>query len=127
MALNIERVKEQVRKAIKVAPFSLQLKREVVKPDGRGGFIKTGEVKTVFNGECLFDNSGDSPFGLIRTEAGRAEKQDGPYMIIVCDDSTSIEIGDFFEFESSRFEVTKVTNVLAMNIYWQVKLKEVKS
>ena len=126
MALNIERIRKQVQKAIQVAPFQISMKRHVYKDDGRGGKIKTGEVVDAFKGICLFDNSGDGPFGLVQSEAGREHEQSGPYLIIVYENDTQVTEGDYFEYNGSRFEVTKATNVLALNIYWQVKLKETK-
>lgn len=126
MALNVERIRKQVQKAIEVAPFTLSLKRESVKNDDWGGTISTGETVSVFDGTCLFDNSGDGPFSLVQSEAGREKEQSGPYLIIVYQKDVEISVGDFFEYDGSRYEVTKVTNVLALDIYWQVKLKETK-
>lgn len=126
MALNIERIRKQVQKAIQVAPFQISMKRQVYKDDGRGGKIKTGEVADAFNGICLFDNSGDGPFSLVQSEAGREHEQSGPYLIVVYENDNQVTEGDYFEYNGSRFEVTKATNVLALNIYWQVKLKETK-
>lgn len=126
MALNIERIRKQVQKAIQVAPFEVALKRAVYKDDGRGGKIKTGEVVDAFKGTCLFDNSGDGPFSLAQSEAGRVQEQGGPYLIIVYENDNQVTEGDYFEYAGSRYEVTKATNVLALNIYWQVRLKEIK-
>lgn len=126
MALNVERIRKQVQKAIEVAPFQVSMKRRVYRDDGRGGKIKTDETKDAFTGICLFDNSGDGPFSLVQSEAGREHEQSGPYLIVVYENDEQIEEGDFFEYGGSRFEVTKKTNVLALNIYWQVKLKEMK-
>ena len=126
MALNIERIRKQVQKAIQVAPFEVTLKRAVCADDGRGGKIKTGEVSDAFKGTCLFDNSGDGPFSLVQSEAGRVQEQRGPYLIIVYENDTQVTEGDYFEYAGSRYEVTKATNVLALNIYWQVRLKEIK-
>lgn len=126
MALNIERIRKQVQKAIQVAPFEVALKRVVCKNDGRGGKIKTGEIADAFRGICLLDNSGDGPFSLVQSEAGREHEQSGPYLIIVYENDNQVEEGDYFEYGGSRYEVTKATNVLALNIYWQVKLKETK-
>ena len=126
MALNVERIRKQVQKAIQVAPFEIALKRAVYKDDGRGGKIKTGEVADAFKGTCLFDNSGDGPFSLTQSEAGRVQEQSGPYLIIVYENDNQVTEGDYFEYAGSRYEVTKATNVLALNIYWQVKLKEKK-
>lgn len=126
MALNVERIRKQVQKAIEVAPFQVTLKRRVYRDDGRGGKIKTDKTKDAFTGICLFDNSGDGPFSLVQSEAGRGHEQSGPYLIVVYENDEQVEEGDFFEYGGSRFEVTKKTNVLALNIYWQVKLKETK-
>ena len=126
MALNIERVKKQVQKAILVAPFRVTLKREVFDDDGRGGKIATGEIVDAFNGICLFDNSGDGAFSLVQSEAGREPRQSGPYLIIVYEDDKQVTEGDYFEYGGSRYEVTKATNVLALNIYWKVLLRETK-
>ena len=126
MALNVERIKKQVQKAIQVAPFLVTMKRRVYLDDGRGGKIKTNDVVDAFQGICLFDNSGDGAFSLVQSEAGREHEQEGPYLIIVYENDEQIMEGDFFEYGGSRYEVTKKTNVLALNIYWQVKLKETK-
>lgn len=126
MALNIERIRKQVQKAIQVAPFKVALKRDVYKDDGRGGKLKTGKTTDAFTGTCLFDNSGDGPFSLVQSEAGRMQEQSGPYLIIVYENDTQVTEGDYFEYAGSRYEVTKATNVLALNIYWQVRLKETK-
>lgn len=126
MALNVERIRKQVQKAIEVAPFSLSLKRAGKQDDGRGGTISTGEIVDVFEGTCLFDNSGDGPFSLVQSEAGREKEQAGPYLIVVYDGSIEILPEDYFEYGGSRYEVTKVTNVLALNIYWKIRLKETK-
>lgn len=126
MALNIERIRKQVQKAIQVAPFEVAMKRFEYESDGRGGKLRKSEPVNAFTGTCLFDNSGDSPFGLVQSEAGRAETQSGPYLIVVYEDDNQIMEGDYFEYRGSRYEVVKVTNVLALNIYWQVRLKETK-
>ena len=126
MALNIERIRKQIQKAIEVAPFNITLKRNVYESDGRGGKINTGTVVDTFTGICLFDNSGDGPFSLVQSDAGREKEQSGPYLIIVYENNEQVTEGDYFEYNGSRFEVTKATNVLALNIYWQVKLKETK-
>lgn len=126
MALNIERIRKQVQKAIQVAPFKVAMKRVEYESDGRGGKLKKGEPVDAFVGTCLFDNSGDGPFGLVQSEAGKEETQSGPYLIVVYEKDDQIIEGDYFEYRGSRFEVTKVTNILALNIYWQVKLKETK-
>lgn len=126
MALNVERIKKQVQRAIQVAPFQVTLKRRVYLDDGRGGKIKTNDVEDAFAGICLFDNSGDGPFSLVQSEAGKEYEQSGPYLIVVYENDNQIMEGDFFEYGGSRYEVTKKTNVLALNIYWQVKLKETK-
>ncbi len=125
MALNVERVRKQVRKAIQVAPFHVQMKRQVYEHDGYGG-QKPLDVVDAFSGICLFDNSGDGPFSLVQSDAGREKEQSGPYLIVVYESPNQILEEDFFEYGGSRYEVTKVTNVLALNIYWQVKLKETK-
>lgn len=126
MALNVLRIRNQVQKAIDVAPFRLTLKRQVYEDDGRGGKIRTDKVIDAFNGTCLFDNSGDGPFSLVQSEAGREHEQSGPYLIIVYENDNQVTEGDYFEYGGSRYEVTKATNVLALNIYWQAKLKETK-
>lgn len=126
MALNIERIRKQVQKAIQVAPFQVEMKRAQYKSDGRGGRIREKDDETSFKGTCLFDNSGDGPFNISHSEAGRAHEQSGPYLIIVYENSNQVKEGDYFEYAGSRYEVTKATNVLALNIYWQVRLKEIK-
>ena len=126
MALNIERIRKQVEKAIQVAPFQVAMKRVVYDDDGRGGEIRKDEPVDAFVGICLFDNSGDGPFSLVQSEAGKEKEQSGPYLIVVYENDDQITEGDYFEYLGSRYEVTKVTNVLALNIYWQVKLKETK-
>lgn len=126
MALNVERIRKQVQKAIQVAPFTVAMKRRVYRDDGRGGKIKTDKLEDAFNGTCLFDNSGDGPFSLVQSEAGRVQEQSGPYLIIVFESDNQVMEGDYFEYGGSRYEVTKCTNVLGLNIYWQVKLKETK-
>lgn len=126
MALNVERIRKQVQKAIEVAPFRITLKRRESKSDGRGGTIYTGNTADAFVGTCLFDNSGDGPFSLVQSDAGREHTQSGPYLIVVYENNDQIKEGDFFEYGGSKYEVTKVTNVLALNIYWQVRLKETK-
>ena len=62
----------------------------------------------------------------MQSEAGREKEQSGPYLIVVYESPNQILEDDFFEYGGSRYDVTKVTNVLALNIYWQVKLKETK-
>lgn len=125
MALNVERIRKQVQKAIEVAPFRVQMKRQVYEYDGYGGKKPSGEVDA-FSGICLFDNSGDGPFSLVQSDAGREKEQNGPYLIIVYENPNQVLEDDFFEYGGSRYDVTKVTNVLGLNIYWQVKLKETK-
>ena len=126
MALNVERVRKQVQKAIEVAPFFVTMKRISYKSDGRGGKIRDGDPQDAFKGICLFDNSGDGPFSLVSSEAGRLESQEGPYLIIVYESDDQVIEGDYFEYGGSRYLVTKATNVLALDIYWQVKLEETK-
>lgn len=126
MALNVLRIRNQVQKAIDVAPFEITLKRQVYVDDGRGGKINTHSDIDAFSGTCLFDNSGDGPFSLVQSEAGKEYRQGGPYLIIVYENDNQVAEGDYFEYGGSRYEVTKATNVLALNIYWQVKLKETK-
>lgn len=126
MALNVERIRKQVQKAIDVAPFQVTLQRRVYEDDGRGGRIRTNKITTSFTGSCLFDNSGDGPFSLIQSEAGKKHEQSGPYLIMVYDNDSQVTEGDFFDYGGSRYEVTKATNVLALDIYWQVKLTETK-
>lgn len=126
MALNIERIRKQVQKAIQVAPFSVAMKRVEYDSDGRGGKIRKDEPVDAFRGICLFDNSGDGAFSLTQSEAGREHQQSGPYLIVVYENEDQIKEGDYFECGGSRYEVTKATNVLALNIYWQVKLAETK-
>lgn len=126
MAMNVSRIRKQVQKAIEVAPFSLKLKRAETKPDGWGGSSLTGNVIDVFEGTCLFDNSGDGPFSLVQSDGGRQKEQAGPYLIVVYDENVDIQLGDYFEYGGSRYEVTKVTDVLALNIYWQIRLEETK-
>lgn len=125
MALNVERVRKQVQKAIEVAPFHVEFTRIEYENDGRGGKIKVGPTEA-YKGVCLFDNSGDAPFGLIRSDAGKEKEQSGPYLIMVYESDFQVTEGDYFEYAGSRFEVTKATNVLGLNIYWQVRLKETK-
>lgn len=131
MALNVERIRKQVQKAIEVAPFNISLKRKVYESDGRGGRYDTGKVDDAFTGICLFDNSGDGPFSLVQSEAGREKAQGGdtvggPYLIIVYENDDQIRLEDYFEYGGSRYEVTKVTDVLTLHIYWKVQLKEIK-
>lgn len=125
MALNVERIRKQVQKAIEVAPFNVQMKRQVYQHDGHGGKTPL-DIVDAFSGICLFDNSGDGPFSLVQSDAGREKEQSGPYLIVVYESPNQILEEDFFEYGGSRYEVTKVTNVLALNIYWQVRLKETK-
>ena len=75
MALNVERIRKQVQKAIDVAPFQVTLQRRVYEDDGRGGRIRTDKITTSFTGSCLFDNSGDGPFSLVQSEAGKKHEQ----------------------------------------------------
>ena len=126
MALNVERIRKQVQKAIDVAPFQVTLQRRVYKDDGRGGKIRTDEITNSFTGSCLFDNSGDGAFSLVQSEAGKKHEQSGPYLIMVYESDNQVTEGDFFDYGGSRYEVTKATNVLALNIYWQVRLTETK-
>lgn len=125
MALNIERIKNQVQKAIKVAPFSVTLKRQIYENDNWGGKVPL-EVVDAFSGICLFDNSGDGAFSLTQSDAGREEQQAGPYLIVVYEKPNQILEEDYFEYGGSRFTVTKVTNILGLNIYLQVRLEETK-
>lgn len=130
MALNVERIRKQVQKAIEVAPFHVRLKRQVYQHDGHGGKLPL-DIVDAFSGTCLFDNSGDGPFSLVQSEAGRERAQGGdtvggPYLIIVYKNDNQVLEDDYFEYGGSRFSVTKVTNVLALNIYWKVQLKETK-
>lgn len=125
MALNVERIRNQVKKAIQVAPFELQMKRRVYKHDGRGGKIPL-ETVDAFSGICLFDNSGDGAFSLTQSDAGREEKQSGPYLIVIYEYPNQILEGDYFEYNGSIYTVTKVTNILALDIYLQVRLEETK-
>ena len=125
MALNIERIRKQVKKAIEVAPFNVQMKRQVYEHDGYGG-KKPLDVVDAFSGICLFDNSGDGPFSLVQSDGGREKEQSGPYLIVVYETPNQILEEDFFEYAGSRYEVIKVTNVLALNIYYQVRLMETK-
>ena len=124
--LNIERIRNQVQKAIEVAPFEVSMLRIPTESDGRGGIIRKGDPEYAFCGICLFDNSGDGAFSLSQSEAGRSQEQSGPYLIIVYENDDQVRVGDYFEYGGSRYEVTKATNVLALNIYWQVRLKETK-
>ena len=126
MALNIERIRNQVQKAIAVAPFQVAMKRIEYEDDGRGGRIRKDDPVDAFVGTCLFDNSGDGAFSLSQSDAGRSQEQGGPYLIVVHGGGAQIAEGDYFDYNGSRYEVTKVTNVLGLNIYWQVKLKEMK-
>ena len=125
MALNIERIKSQIRKAIQTAPFHLKLYRQEYESDGRGGKLYIGE-QLVYEGDCLFDNSSDSAFSLIQSDAGVKLHQNSPYLIIVYEDENQVKENDYFEHEGSRFKVTKVTDILNQHIYWQVRLEEVK-
>ena len=125
MALNIERIRKQVKKAIEVAPFVVNMKRQLYEDDGFGGRTP-GEVVDAFSGICLFDNSGDGPFSLVQSDGGREKEQSGPYLIVVYETPNQILEEDFFEYAGSRYEVIKVTNVLALNIYYQVRLMETK-
>ena len=97
MALNIERIRKQVQKAIQVAPFNVQMKRQLYVDDGRGGKTPT-EIVDAFSGMCLFDNSGDGAFGLIQSDAGREKEQSGPYLIVVYKGVNQILEDDFFEY-----------------------------
>ena len=124
MALVVERIREQVRKAIEVAPFYVEMMRPVYDNDGRGGKILTDRAVKAYVGSCLFDNSGDGPFSVAVSDAGRRSEQSGPYLIIVYENDDQIREGDFFVYRGGRYDVTKVTNVLGLNIYWQVKLQE---
>lgn len=130
MALNVERIRKQVQKAIHVAPFDVHMKRQLYQDDGRSGKIPT-ELVDAFSGTCLFDNSGDGPFSLVQSDAGREREQGGntiggPYLIVVYESEDQIQVDDYFEYGGSRFEVTKVTDILTLHIYWKVQLSEVK-
>lgn len=124
MALNVDRLRAQIITAISKAPATFTIIRPVYADDGMGGKIFERD-EPVFDVTCVFDNSSKQIVKKPRTDGGAADEKNGAYLIVVYDEEKQIMKDDYFEYEGSRYVVNDVSNVLALNIYYQVEVEKV--
>lgn len=122
--MNEKKIRKLVKQAIMTAPTTTTYSRIEYKSDGRGGRIKVSdspiEVGT-FTG--LLDNTSKSAITQVVSEAGKISNWTTPTLYVLCDNVFDPRKGDLIEADGKRYRFVTVTNILELNIIWQITLE----
>lgn len=103
MSLNVERIKNQVKKAIAIMPATINLKRVSKTDDSMGGYIENIIDVATFDG--FIDDSNHSIYLDRMNEAGTVKRTRSIGLLAVCE-GFEIKNDDYFESDGVKYKVT---------------------
>jgi hypothetical protein len=116
--INIERIKNQVQRAIDTLPVQINLKRLHVIDDGYGGKITSEINVATFNG-FLEDNALNPAITI--NDAGTIQTMRNINLTAVINEGYTIETGDYFTVNGTKYIVQYISN--QYNIFWLCNLE----
>ncbi len=124
--MDIQRMKDILRKAISVAPTTIVIKRNVKVSDGMGGYTIGATPSTVATITGSLDNTGKKNIFISNLESGKVFRDKNQILIIEYSSSFLPAIDDFFTINSETYKILNVTNSFNMNVLWECELEVVK-
>ena len=124
--MNIVSIRQKVERAIKKAPLQLTILRDVYIDDGCGGYLPNPETPTVTVGqiEAILDNSKSGKPRRAVTEAGEIQYSESPVLLTIWRQGMDFQRGDYFTLSGRTYYIDNPVNVLELNIYWQLSLRQ---
>lgn len=121
--INVERLRQQVQKAINALPAEINLKRLMEIDDGYGGSTKDEvEVKT-FN--AFIDFASNKPSITINTsESGSITSVKNIILLAAYDTTFSIQKDDYFSYKGTNYKIRYPIN--QFDIYWECELEVIE-
>lgn len=124
--LNVNAIRNKVKKAIKVAPTDVTICRPNKVDDGCGGFIipEDNPFNEITKSQGIFNNSNRSanttvlPGGIVTNFKPNT-------LLLVWEPGIEYKVGDFFMLNGVKYTVTNPVNVSNLNIIWQLELSSV--
>lgn len=104
MSLNVERIKQKVKRAITIMPTEITLMRKTNIDDGMGGYIE-GNPDTVATFQGFLDDSHKSVWLDIAKDSGTINRTRSIRLLAVCE-GFEIKKGDYFEVKGLKYNVT---------------------
>lgn len=111
MSLNVERIKQQVKKAIAIMPTTINLKRIEKIDDGMGGYIEKEEPTNVGTFDGFIDDSKISNLIDKVNDAGTVKINRQITLIAVCE-GFEIKDNDYFEAKGRKYKVVYATTLV---------------
>lgn len=124
MAINKEKIKTKVKKAIKKLPSQAVVKRAYINDFGE----KTNLLDQICILEGLYHESSNQ-FGQNITLQNKAEvkKEKNLYFLVVYDETAKlIQKDDYLFIGNTKFIIKDLGDVNKMNIYMDIKIQEVE-
>lgn len=124
--MNITSIRQKVAQAISKAPLSVTFYRENKQPDGCGGYIVSQENPVIRVGKVdgILDNSSSRDVSASSNDGGKVPYSKAPQFITIWKPNVKFLRGDYFDLDGTRYVIDNPVNVLNMNIYWQLTLKQ---
>lgn len=124
VGINIPYVKSQVNRVIKAAPTWVKNERQDWVSDGYGGRLKDGDPYLVGEGfEALFHNAGSPKIQVLVSMGGKQEQESSLKLYVLYDDDIDIKIDDWWLHNGTTYRFANVTNILELNIMYEVQLE----
>lgn len=117
MAINKERIKKQIQRAIENLPTEIVLMRDVKTEVGRDSYSKTPTEIKVFNG---FLDTGSSRLSQLTSnngDFGKVNPVKNITLLAIYDDTFNIEKGDYFTINGIKHNIVYPKN--NYGIYWE--------
>lgn len=111
MSLNVERIKQQAKKAISIMPTTINLKRIEKIDDGMGGYIEKEEPTNVGTFDGFIDDSNTSTLIDRTSDSGTVKINRSITLIAVCEDF-EIKDNDYFEARGRKYKVVYATTLV---------------
>lgn len=104
MSLNVEKIKQKVKRATAIKPTDIKLMRKTNIDDGMGGHIE-GKPDTVATFQAFLDDSHKSVWLDITKDSGTINRTRSIRLLAVCE-GFEIKKGDYFEVKGLKYSVT---------------------
>ena len=120
--INVERIRQQVQKAIDALPSEIDLKRISKVDDGYGGDIESETDVKIFN--AFIDFASNKPQIFINTnDSGTITSVKNITLLAAYDLTFIIDKDDYFTYKGIKYNVRYPIN--QFDIYWECELEVV--
>lgn len=124
MAVNAEKLRSQIAKAIAQLPQSIDLKR-ITRTGDDYNYTETETDVATFDSFIDLSKSRTASDKTLESEAGLVKRTEGVKLLTVWESSFEIKPDDYFILGNMKYKVILPSN--NYNIYWDVTLEVMKN